>query len=93
MKCSVVRSSLKDFTYLYLGEDQEWNDLPASLTSVFGVPEFVMELELSPERTLAYEDVNQVMANLAEKGYHLQLPPEEDKSGWLDLPTKQETLL
>lgn len=93
MKCSVVRSSLKDFTYLYLREDQEWDDLPVSLTSVFGEPEFVMELELSPERILAYEDVNQVMANLTEKGYHLQLPPEEDKSGWLDLPTKQETLL
>lgn len=93
MKCSVVRSSLKEFTYLYLREGQDWDDLPVSLTKVFGEPEFVMDLELSPERTLAYEDVNQVIANLNEKGYHLQLPPEEDKSGWLDLKDQKEKLL
>ena len=45
-----------------------------------------MDLELTPEFKLANEDVNQVMENLAEKGYHLQLPPQEDESGWLDLP-------
>lgn len=93
MQCSVYRSSLKDFTYIYLLEDHEYDDLPASLIAVFGEPVLVMSLQLSPERKLAYEDVNQVMENLAEKGYHLQLPPQEDKTGWLDLPEKKETLL
>lgn len=88
MKCSVVRSSQKDYTYLYLREGQEWSDLPDTLTRIFGEPEFVLELELTPERTLANEDVIQVMANLEEQGYHLQLPPETDPSGWLDLPEK-----
>ena len=92
MKCSVVRSSLMDFTSVYLKEGQEWDDLPVSLVEVFGEPEFVMDLELSPERKLAYEDVTQVMTNLAEKGYHLQLPPDKDKSGWLDLPGTDQTL-
>ena len=93
MQCSVFRSSKKDFTYIYLLQGHEYDDLPASLTSVFGEPILVMTLRLSPERKLAYEDVNQVMENLAEKGYHLQLPPQEDKTGWLDLPDKKETLL
>ena len=93
MRCSVVRSSLKDFTYIYLLEGEDYDDLPGSLKNIFGEPEFVMDLELTPQRKLANEDVDQVMENLAEKGYHLQLPPQEDESGWLDLPEKKETLL
>lgn len=93
MKCSVVRSSLKDFTYIYLLEGQDFEDLPISLRKVFGEPELVMHLELSPERKLAYEDVNQVMQNLAECGYHLQMPPQEDTTGLLQLPEQKEKLL
>ena len=93
MKCSVVRSSKKDFTYIYLLEGHDFDDLPVSLKKVFGDPEFVMDLELSPDRKLAYEDVNEVMQNLSDKGYHLQMPPQEDATGLLDLPDKEETLL
>ncbi len=85
MKCSVVRSSLKDYTYIYLLAGQDFDDLPAALQEVFGKPEFVMNLELTPERKLAYEDIKQVMFNLSEQGYHLQMPPKEDASGLLDL--------
>ena len=91
MKCSVVRSSLKDFTYIYLLEGHEFADLPQTLKEVFGKPEFVMTLELNPERKLAYEDVGRVMQNLSEQGYHLQLPPREDTTGLLDLPENRET--
>lgn len=93
MKCSVVRSSKKDYTYIYLLEGHDFDDLPIALKQVFGEPEFVMNLALSPERKLAYEDVNEVMNNLSEKGYHLQMPPQEDATGLLQLPEKKETLL
>jgi uncharacterized protein YcgL (UPF0745 family) len=93
MKCSVVRSSLKDFTYIYILAEFDFDDLPIALKSVFGEPEFVMDLVLSADRKLAYEDVNQVMQNLAEQGYHLQMPPKEDATGLLDLPEQREKLL
>jgi uncharacterized protein YcgL (UPF0745 family) len=93
VKCSIFRSSLKDFTYIYLAEGSWFDDLPIALRKVFGEPEFVMDLELTPERKLAYEDVNQVMQNLAEQGYHLQMPPQEDATGLLELPKKEETIL
>ena len=86
MKCSVVRSSLLGYTYIYLQTDQDFDDLPTELKEAFGTPEFVMNLELTPERKLAYEDVTLVMRNLDEQGYHLQMPPKEDASGLLDLP-------
>jgi len=93
MKCSVIRSTLKDFTYIYLLAGHDYEDLPIALKKVFGEPESVMDLELSPDRKLAYEDVNQVMQNLEEQGYHLQMPPQEDITGLLQLPDKKETLL
>jgi uncharacterized protein YcgL (UPF0745 family) len=93
MKCSVLRSSEKDFTYIYLRTGFEFDELPVALKKVFGEPGFVMDLELSLERKLAYEDVAQVMQNLGEQGYHLQMPPQSDATGLLDLPEKKETLL
>jgi len=93
MKCTVMRSSLKDFTYLYLSEETQFEDLPNSLQQVFGEPEFVMTLELTPDRKLAYEDAEKVIQNLREKGFHLQMPPTNDPTGLLDLPEKKETLL
>ena len=93
MKCTVFRSPKKNFTYIYLHEGHEFDEIPVSLKKVFGEPEFVMNLELTPERKLAYEDVNQVMQNLADQGYHLQMPPQEDVTGLLELPEKKETLL
>jgi len=53
MKCSVIRSPLKDFTYIYLLAGKDYDDLPEALKKVFGEPEFVMDLDLTPDRALA----------------------------------------
>ena len=79
MNCSVFRSSRKDYTYLYLADGSKLEDLPESLLGAFGTPEFVIDLELSPERKLASEDVLEVMENLREQGFHLQLPPGDQE--------------
>lgn len=92
MKCSVLRSSLKDFTYIYLRTGHDFDDLPDELKKVFGKPGFVMNLELNPERKLAQEDIGQVLKNLSEQGYHLQMPPQEDTTGLLQLPGKAKSL-
>ena len=79
MDCSVFRSNRKEYTYLYLPRDKAFEDLPGALKTAFGQPEFVIELELSPERELASEDVIDVMRNLRDNGFHLQLPPGDQK--------------
>jgi uncharacterized protein YcgL (UPF0745 family) len=86
----VYRSSLKDFTYIFLCAGHDFDDLPDTLKELFGEPEVVMDLELTPDRKLAYSDIEQVMRNLSEHGYHLQLPPKEDATGLLDLPGRPE---
>jgi len=86
MKCTVFRSSLKDFTYIYLQEGLDFEDLPTELKALFGTPELVMNLELTAQRKLAYADVTEVMQSLSDQGYYLQMPPKEDETGLLDLP-------
>lgn len=87
MKCTVYRSANQEFTYIYLKDGLTFDDLPDDLRNIFGEPFVVMPLQLSPDRKLAYENVNTVMKNLDEQGYHLQMPPKEDASGVLDLPS------
>ena len=93
MKCSVWKSSRKEFAYIYLAHDTPFEELPPQLRTAFGEPEFVMDLELTPERRLAYEDAAEVRDNLVEAGYHLQMPPTDDPTGLLELTDKKETLL
>jgi len=77
LNCWIYRSSRKNEMYLYLAKEDGFDDVPESLRTLFGEPSPVMELELSPERQLAREDVVQVMQNLRERGFHLQMPPSQ----------------
>lgn len=76
LPCWVYRSLRKQEMYLYLAEEDGFDKVPAALLARFGEPVLVIELELSPQRKLARADVNQVMDDLRERGFHLQMPPQ-----------------
>ncbi|HSX60581.1 MAG TPA: YcgL domain-containing protein [Tahibacter sp.] len=75
MNCFVYKSLRRAETYVYLRERDAFQLLPATLAATLGPLNFVIELALSPERKLAREDVETVIANLRGPGFHLQLPP------------------
>lgn len=77
MKCHVYKSLKKGDMYLYLAHEKQLQDLPAALTSMLGVLQFVMDLELTLDRKLARVNVATVMENLAHQGFYLQLPPSD----------------
>jgi uncharacterized protein YcgL (UPF0745 family) len=58
-------------------KEGDFAGVPAPLLQSFGTAEFVMRLDLSPERKLARSDVEEVMRNLAGQGFHLQMPPTD----------------
>tara|TARA_B110000046_G_scaffold82125_1_gene90381 strand:- start:685 stop:906 length:222 start_codon:yes stop_codon:yes gene_type:complete len=60
--------------YLYIHENKTSKDLPKELIKMVRELTHTLDLELSLERKLAREDINMVMKNLKEKGYHLQMP-------------------
>lgn len=77
MLCKVLRSSKKDYTYLYLPLAGKFEDLPESLRAGFGEPTPVMQLNLDKVPRLAHADLDTVRNCLERDGYYLQLPPEE----------------
>ncbi len=81
MKCVIFRCSKKDEMYLYVphkeADDELLSELPEDLKKLTGRLEKVIELDLFPERKLARAETGDVMASLEEKGFYIQMPPNE----------------
>ena len=79
IECDVYRSSRKANLYLYVKAGDDLATLPEQLMAQFGAPELALSFTLHAERNLAREDPLRVMENLEVQGYHLQLPPADEK--------------
>lgn len=79
MRCYVYRSPRKLGAYVYLARKDDFSPLPEPLRAAFGPPQFALEFDLTPERKLAREDPRQVLANLREQGFHLQMPERSEE--------------
>ncbi len=77
MKCAVYRSNRKDMTYLYLPEEDDMTRVPEALMNLISPVERVLEFELTPERRLAQEDAGEVLKQIEEQGWFLQMPRQE----------------
>lgn len=78
MKCSVYRSNKRDLTYLYLPESEDMTKVPEALLKLISPMERVLEFDLTAERKLAQENAADVMKQLQEQGWFLQMPREEN---------------
>lgn len=74
MHAYVYKSLRKPDTYLYLRDRDAFGLVPEPVLMPLGALHFVLDVELSAERRLGREDVRVVMANLDERGFHLQRP-------------------
>ena len=79
MRCYVYRSPRRKETYLYLPVAGDFSAIPDSLMEAFGTPELALDFELTEDRRLAKEDTQTVLKNLKERGFHLQMPPENER--------------
>ena len=79
IECDVYRSSKKENLYLYVKAGEDPAKVPGELLAQFGEPELALSFTLHAERSLAREDPLRVMANLESQGFHLQLPPADEK--------------
>ena len=76
MHCVIYKSNKKYDTYIYVEKEDNFDRVPGTLMKLLGKLEFVMTLELNPERALAQADPTQVIESLQTQGYFLQLPPK-----------------
>ena len=78
MQAFVYKSLKKADTYVYLAGREDFDRIPEPLRAELGTLRFVLELTLGPGRRLAREDAGVVRANLATRGFHLQMPPRAE---------------
>ncbi len=75
MLCYIYKSQKKEGLYLYLKHKDDFSSLPDPLFKSLGRLQFVMELELTPDRKLAREDPEKVIDCLNDTGFFIQMPP------------------
>ena len=74
MKAFVYRSAKRADTYVWLAARDDFAVLPAALRERLGALAFALEVELDESRRLPREDAAVVRRNLAQQGWHVQLP-------------------
>ena len=79
MNCYVYRSKYKPGLYLYLSEKDEFSHVPESLLELLGETEFSFEFDLSENRKLVRAEALEVIRNMKENGFFLQMPPARDE--------------
>ena len=77
--CDVYKSESKENYYLYVKSEEGLDRVPEELLTQFGEMEKALSFILTESRRLGKEDPLVVMENLQANGYHLQLPPAEDR--------------
>ena len=75
MLAHVYKSLKKADTYVFLAGRDDIARLPEPLRTQLGALQFVLEVDLTPQRRLAQADPVVVMENLAARGFHIQFPP------------------
>lgn len=71
----IYRSPRKAEMYLYVDKERALEDVPQTLLATFGEPQPVLSLLLESGRKLARADAAQVLAQISEQGFYLQMPP------------------
>jgi len=73
----VYKGSRKGNTYLYIREKNNFEQVPQSLLALLGDLSFVLDVELNSYSKLAQADIQEVLNQLENQGFYLQLPPSE----------------
>jgi uncharacterized protein YcgL (UPF0745 family) len=76
MHAYVYKSQRRADTFVYLAARDDFDRLPEPLRARLGTLQFVLDVALVPGRRLARGNADEVRANLASHGFHLQFPAD-----------------
>ena len=83
MKCVVYKGSRKPDAYLYIQREGDFSQVPETLLDLMGSLQLAISLDLTADSTLAQASVEEVLQQLRDQGFYLQLPPLD-----AELPTR-----
>lgn len=73
ISCYVYKGKRRNDSYLFVLTKDEFSSVPEALMRMLGGVQFVMELELWPERPMAQTSAGEVIRQLQQQGFFLQL--------------------
>jgi len=76
--CSVFKSPKKQEMYLYVERKKGIAALPETLKNLFGEPNHVLDMILTPKKKLARVDAQKVLDEIRIHGFYLQMPPVKE---------------
>jgi len=75
MLCQIFKSKRNPEMYLYVEKTNGLKDIPAALLQRFGEPEALMIVLLDANKKLARANCVQVLQEITDNGFYLQMPP------------------
>jgi hypothetical protein len=76
--CDIYRSPRAEEMYLYVDKREGTTKVPQKLLQLFGKPQHLATMLLTPEKKLARAEAAKVLSEIRERGYYLQMPPSGD---------------
>jgi uncharacterized protein YcgL (UPF0745 family) len=73
--CYIYSSKKQYELYLFLAKEDDFECVPEEVMKNLGQLEKAMELELTEQSKLARSKPEEVIRNLRERGFHIQMPP------------------
>ncbi len=80
MLCEIYKGKTKPDTYVYLKAPAEFENMPESIRAMMGELSLVMELDIIDITKLAREKAINVLDNIDVYGFHIQLPPKDERA-------------
>lgn len=75
---SIYKSSVVDQMYLYVDKKEGLSRLPEKLREMFGRQIHVSDMLMTDSKKLARANADKVLAEIKEKGFYLQMPPQKE---------------
>lgn len=75
MQCFIYKSNKKSELYMYIDKQDDFSAIPESLLKSIGTPEYVMSLDITPEKQLAREKASDILEGIQNNGFYIQMPP------------------
>lgn len=79
MRVYIYRCKHRKDTFLYLPEKDNFEEVPDSLLEMLGEILFSFDFELDDSKKLIRAAAPEVIRNIQQNGYFLQLPPGKDE--------------
>lgn len=60
---------------MYIDKQDDFSSIPETILKSIGQPEYVMQLDITPDRKLAREKATDILKGIEENGFFIQMPP------------------